>query len=159
MRHRITWASVLALGCVLMNGAAGASSPPVSVLKIEIENYVPYHYEVFEPSKFATTPDLTAAQPAIPFGQLIILGDIVAVNGRPVKGVWVLRATDLFLTNTVGVQPPNQPHKAGRPSPTCSEDTFKIWYGTFWTWTAIPSAQLRRVDSAGVRARRELLPM
>jgi len=109
MRHRITWASVLALGCVLMNGAAGASARPVSVLKIEIENYVPYHYEVFDPSKFATTPDLTAAQPAIPFGQLIILGDIVAVNGRPVKGVWVLRATDLFLTNTVGVQPPNQP--------------------------------------------------
>jgi uncharacterized protein (TIGR03437 family) len=78
-------------------------------LTIEIENYVPYHYEMFDPSKFATSPDLTAAQPAIPFGQLIILGDIVAVNGRSVKGVWALRATDLFLTPTVGMQPPNQP--------------------------------------------------
>jgi uncharacterized protein (TIGR03437 family) len=94
---------------MLTDGAAGASAPPVSVLKIEIENYVPYHYEVFDPSKFATSPDLTAAQPAIPFGHLIILGDIVAVNGRPVRGVWALRATDLFLTPTVGVQPPNQP--------------------------------------------------
>jgi uncharacterized protein (TIGR03437 family) len=109
MRHRTTWASVLAFGCMLTNVAAGASAPPVSVLTIEIENYVPYHYEVFDPSKFATGTDLTAAQPAIPFGQLVILGDIVAVNGRPVKGVWALRATDLFLTPTVGVQPPNQP--------------------------------------------------
>jgi uncharacterized protein (TIGR03437 family) len=79
------------------------------VLTIEIENYVPYHYELFDPSKFATSPDVISAQPAIPFGQLIILGDIVAVNGRAVKGVWALRATDLFLTPTVGVQPPNQP--------------------------------------------------
>lgn len=108
MRIR-SWASVLAFGWLLTNTAVTASAPPVSVLKIEIENYVPYHYEVFDPSKFATSPDLTAAQPAIPFGQLIILGDIVAVNGRPVKGVWALRATDLFLTPTVGVQPPNQP--------------------------------------------------
>src|SRR6516225_7737781 len=109
MQTRTVCATLLAFGCMLTNSAVGASAPPVSVLKIEIENYVPYHYEVFDPSKFATTPDLTAAQPAIPFGQLIILGDIVAVNGRPVKGVWVLRATDLFLTNMVGVQPPNQP--------------------------------------------------
>jgi uncharacterized protein (TIGR03437 family) len=94
---------------MLTNSAAAASAPPVSVLTIEIENYVPYHYEVFDPSRFATSTDLTAAQPAIPFGLLIVLGDIVAVNGRPVKGVWAARATDLFLTPTVGVQPPNQP--------------------------------------------------
>jgi uncharacterized protein (TIGR03437 family) len=106
---RTVYASVLAFGCMLTNSAVGASAPPVSVLKIEIENYVPYHYEVFDPSKFATSTDLTVAQPAIPFGLLIVLGDIVAVNGRPVKGVWAVRATDLFLTPTVGVQPPNQP--------------------------------------------------
>jgi uncharacterized protein (TIGR03437 family) len=109
MQLGTAWASVLAVGCMLTNSAAGASAQTVSVLKIEIENYVPYHYEVFDPSKFATSTDLTAAQPAIPFGLLIVLGDIVAVNGRPVKGVWAARATDLFLTPTVGVQPPNQP--------------------------------------------------
>jgi uncharacterized protein (TIGR03437 family) len=109
MRLRTIWASVLAFGCILTNSAAGASAPPVSVLTIEIENYVPYHYEMFDPAKFATSTDLTTAQPAIPFGLLIVLGDIVAVNGRPVKGVWAARATDLFLTPTVGVQPPNQP--------------------------------------------------
>ena len=109
MQLRTAWAGVLAFGCMLTNSAAGASAPPVSVLTIEIENYVPYHYEVFDPSKFATSTDLTAAQPAIPFGLLIVLGDIVAVNGRPVKGVWAARATDLFLTPTVSVQPPNQP--------------------------------------------------
>ena len=108
-KPRTVYASVLAFGCMLTNSAVGASAPPVSVLKIEIENYVPYHYEVFDPSKFATSTDLTVAQPAIPFGLLIVLGDIVAVNGRPVKGVWAARATDLFLTPTVGVQPPNQP--------------------------------------------------
>ena len=62
MRLRIAWASVLAFGCLLTNVAGGASAPPVSVLTIEIENYVPYHYEVFDPSKFATSPDLTVAQ-------------------------------------------------------------------------------------------------
>jgi hypothetical protein len=40
---------------------------------------------------------------------LLVLGDIVAVNGKPMKGVWAARGTDLFLTPTVGVQPPNQP--------------------------------------------------
>jgi uncharacterized protein (TIGR03437 family) len=109
MRLRTSLASVLAFGCMLTNSASGASAPAVSVLTIEIENYVPYHYEVFDASRFATSTDLTAAQPAIPFGLLIVLGDIVAVNGRPVKGVWAARATDLFLTPTVGVQPPNQP--------------------------------------------------
>jgi hypothetical protein len=109
MRLGTTWASLLAFGCMLTNVAVGAPGPPVSVLTIEIENYVPYHYEVFDPSKFATSPNLMAAQPAIPFGQLIILGDIVAVNGRAVKGVWALRATDLFLTPALGIQPLNQP--------------------------------------------------
>jgi len=109
MRLLTGWAGVLAFGCMLTNSAASASAQAPSVLKIEIENYVPYHYEVFDPSKFATSTDLTAAQPAVPFGLLIVLGDIVAVNGRPVKGVWAARATDLFLTPTVGVQPPNQP--------------------------------------------------
>src|SRR5258708_38022061 len=100
---RTAWAGMLAFGCILTNSAVGASASTVSVLTIEIENYVPYHYEVFDSTKFATSTDLTVAPPAIPFGLLIVLGDIVAVNGRPVKGVWASRATDLFLTPTVGV--------------------------------------------------------
>ncbi|MBI3679064.1 MAG: hypothetical protein HY235_01445 [Acidobacteria bacterium] len=99
----------LALGGVLAGMAAGTSAPPVSVLRIEIENYVPYHYEVFDPTKFASGTDLTTAPPAVPFGEFVMIGDIVAVNGKPVKGAFALRATNLNLTPTVGVQPPNQP--------------------------------------------------
>lgn len=80
-----------------------------TTLRIDIENYVPYNYDVFDPTKFATVADRTAVPPGVPFGQIILIGDIVAVNGTPVKGVWVLRGTNLFMTPDIGVQAPGQP--------------------------------------------------
>ena len=102
----------LAFGTILASIAAAAAAPPVSVLRIDIDNYVPYHYEVFDPSTFGTVADLTAAQPAETFGLFLMIGDIVAVNGKSVKGAFALRSTNLFLTPTIGVQPPNQPPMA-----------------------------------------------
>ena len=91
---------------------AALAAPPIAALRIDIENYVSYHYEAFDPPNFASVTDLTVAPPAVPFGQFVMIGDIVAVNGTPVKGGFVLKATNVFLTPTVGVQPPNQPPQA-----------------------------------------------
>jgi len=100
----------LAVGGFLASMAAAA--PAVSVLRIDVENYVPYHYEVYDPSTYSTDANLTVAPPAEPFGEFVMIGDIVAVNGNTVKGNFSMRATNLFLTPTIGVQPPNQPPMA-----------------------------------------------
>jgi len=78
-------------------------------LRIDIENYVPYNYDFLDPARFATLAHRTPAPPGVPFGQILIIGDIVAVNGEPAKGVWVLRATNLFLTTGINVTPPGYP--------------------------------------------------
>jgi hypothetical protein len=106
------YSKALAFGSILASLAAAAAAPPVSVLRIDIENYVSYHYEVFDPSTFGTVADLTSAQPAETFGLFVMIGDIVAVNGKSVKGAFALRSTNLFLTPTLGVQPTNQPPMA-----------------------------------------------
>lgn len=85
----------------------------VSELRIDIGNYVPYNYDFFDPARFASLDVRTSAPPAVPFGQILIIGDIVALNGAPAKGVWVLRATNLFLTTDINVTPPGYP-PAGR---------------------------------------------
>jgi hypothetical protein len=103
---------VLAVTSAVASMAAAASMPPVSVLRIDVENYVPYHYDVWDHSKFATSIEINTAEPVVPFGQFLMMGDIVAVNGKAVKGGFSLRATNLFLTPTIGVQPSNQPPQA-----------------------------------------------
>ena len=71
---------------------------PTTLLRIDIADYVPYHYDVFDHQKFATAPTLT---PMIPgpgaFDFFVQIGDIVAVNGKPVKGLWTARVTNFFF--------------------------------------------------------------
>jgi len=94
-------------------GAQPAGSASITELRIDIDNYVPYNYDVVDPAKFASLTDRTVAPPGVPFGQILIIGDIVAINGTPAKGVWVLRGTNLFLTTDLGITPPGYP-PAGR---------------------------------------------
>jgi uncharacterized protein (TIGR03437 family) len=101
MNNLLEWAAV----CLTTAGLNG-QTPAATVLRIDIDNYVPYHYDVFDESKFAAVPDMTTVNFGRPFGQVVLIGDIVAVNGKPAKGVWILRGTNLYLTPSVGVQPP-----------------------------------------------------
>jgi uncharacterized protein (TIGR03437 family) len=60
------------------------------LLVIQFENHTLYHRDVSDPARLATDPGRTTtytvgAQPPT-FGQLILLGDIVSVNGKRVKG-------------------------------------------------------------------------
>lgn len=81
-----------------------AQTPPPPILEIDIANYVPYTYDVFDIQKFATGPVLTPLAPlgGRAFQFFVFIGDIVAVNGKPVKGLWTARGTTFsFEPNAV----------------------------------------------------------
>lgn len=114
--HRNWVISAMALITWMMPaGAQSISGRPgrITELRIDIDDYVPYNYDFFDPARFATLTDRTPAPPGVPFGQILIIGDIVAVDGNPAKGVFVLRGTNLFLTTDINVTPPGYP-PAGR---------------------------------------------
>src|SRR5713226_1014046 len=80
-----------------------AQTPSATILRIDIANYVPYNYDAFDIQKFATAPVATPS-PMLgrAFGFFVFIGDIVAVNGKPVKGLWTARATGFsFEPNAV----------------------------------------------------------
>jgi uncharacterized protein (TIGR03437 family) len=83
---------------------AQTAQEPV-VLTIDVENYVQYRGDIADPTKFATAPNPTTA-PAITFMQNVQMGDIVAVNGKPAKGLWQNRFVIMpFRANPAPGQP------------------------------------------------------
>src|SRR5205807_9723620 len=63
------------------------------VLKIDLKDFVVYQIDVNDYAKLATDPGIVrTAIPPRAFGSFASVADIVAVNGRPVKGTWVDRA-------------------------------------------------------------------
>src|SRR5215471_1197964 len=91
---------VMALICTaLASSTCFAQSAPPVVLQIDLENMVQYMGDVFDPSKLASVPTSTAPT-AANFETLLLIADLVAVNGAPVKGTWVARAQRLTLRPT-----------------------------------------------------------
>ncbi|MBI4875433.1 MAG: hypothetical protein HY822_12440 [Acidobacteria bacterium] len=72
--------------------ALAAQAPPTAILEIDTENLVAYYGNVFDMSKFGTDPNMTSV-PGGPrtFTMMIAIGDIVAVNGRPARGIGMFR--------------------------------------------------------------------
>jgi uncharacterized protein (TIGR03437 family) len=81
-----------------------AAAQLATVIEIETENDLFYNYDTPELSKFATSPAIAVAFGATPggaprnFWQGVYIADIVAVNGRPARGVMARRGTRLSLT-------------------------------------------------------------
>ena len=73
---------------------------PPTVLTIDLQNVVEYQADISDPSKFATSPGITPAVTFKNFGAVTILGDIIAVNGQPVKGLYVGRSRGLVASPT-----------------------------------------------------------
>ena len=86
-KRKILGTAVLLIG--VGPGLSPAQTLPPTVLEIDVENIVQYHEDTSEFSKFATIPTITTATIAKDFGYFLIIGDIVAVNGRPAKGTFV----------------------------------------------------------------------
>ncbi len=78
----------------------GAQPIPPTVLEVDVEKIVIYVGDSpFE--KLTTNPAPTTVQPKA-FAHSTGIGDIIAVNGKPAKGLWMLRATVVLATPTPG---------------------------------------------------------
>jgi uncharacterized protein (TIGR03437 family) len=92
-----------ALALVFLAGAqvcppAFGQAPP-TILVVDLENQTRYVYDVADPLKFATDPGVTTPITPTNFYSQMLISDIVAVNGQPVKGTQILRETILRLNS------------------------------------------------------------
>lgn len=77
--------------CVLFLGAVAFAQTVPVVLDIEVENAVRYVADVTDVSKIAQNTAATPASTTRAFTDTILIGDIVAINGSPAKGLWTSR--------------------------------------------------------------------
>lgn len=106
MSHQILF-RLLAAALVPLSGnlvelakaqVTGVGRPaPTTLLTIDIADYVPYHYDVFDHAKFGTASVPTQAAGGRPFDFFVFVGDIIAVNGKPAKGLWTARVTGFIF--------------------------------------------------------------
>ena len=99
IRKAAAAAITILLGAVHGSLALGQQPPP-SILTVDVENAVEYQGDISDPSKFGTNPNVTPSAGARVFSVEVAFGDIVAVNGRPAKGVYVGRPVGIILTTT-----------------------------------------------------------
>lgn len=73
--------------------ASAAFAQPASpvVLVVDLDNAVQYRSDISDPAKRGTDANSTTAAPARAFTDVLFIGDIVAVNGKPAKGLWTSR--------------------------------------------------------------------
>src|SRR5438094_189215 len=75
------------------------------VITIDVENYVAYRGDVLDPAKVAKDPNPVTGTVAA-FLESIQVGDIVAVNGQPAKGLYQTVGTIMpFRANPTAGQP------------------------------------------------------
>jgi hypothetical protein len=92
-------AVLLAAGnCYLALGQA-----PPTILTIDVANLVEYQADIYEPSKWGSNPNVTPWAGAREFDVVTILADIVAVNGKPAKGLYAGQ------TRVIGTTPDSVP--------------------------------------------------
>jgi hypothetical protein len=75
---------------------AAAQQPPTVTLTVDLGDTIEYQEDIYDPVKFARSPNVT---PSLGFGAGIanfgvatLLGDIVAVNGQPARGLYAGRS-------------------------------------------------------------------
>jgi len=77
--------------------ASLAQVGPATILEIELENRVQYLGDISDVSKLATDPNVTTPVPLRNFVPVLIIADIVAVNGQPAKGTTVFHIRQINL--------------------------------------------------------------
>src|SRR5690242_11029893 len=86
---------------------ATAQQPSATTLTIDISNQLQYQDDIYDPVKFArnanVTPSLGIGTGILNFGVATVLGDIVAVNGQPAKGLFAAR--DRFILANIAPVP------------------------------------------------------
>lgn len=94
MSKTLRWGTVCFFGTL----AFGQTVPVV--LDMDVENAVRYINDVADPSKLAINIAPTAAASTRAFTDTIYIGDIVAVNGKPAKGLWTSRQFTMGFSPT-----------------------------------------------------------
>ena len=86
-----TWKTfVIAVLCAAWCEAAMGQVAPATIIQIETDNQVRYVWDTPDLSTYARTPD--PSNLALPtFATYMTQGDIVAVNGKPAKGMYLTR--------------------------------------------------------------------
>jgi hypothetical protein len=78
-----------------------AQTPPVTILNLDTADVVFYTIDTFDPSKYGTVPGRVTrpADAHSRFQWLVGIGDIVAVNDKPAKGMWKVLSLASGYTN------------------------------------------------------------
>ena len=121
IRKAASFAVTVLLVMAYSTQGQGQTAPP-TILEIDLENSVVYRDDNSDVSKFATDPNVTTAVPPKNFGPILVLADIVAVNGQPAKGTFVFHGRVIGLTTA-----PNPGDAiADVVRPNVNEQTFEI---------------------------------
>src|SRR5215813_1986159 len=73
------------------NGYLALGQAPPTILTIDVANLVEYQADIYDPSKWGSNPNITPSAGAGEFGAVTLLADIVAVNGKPARGLYAGR--------------------------------------------------------------------
>jgi hypothetical protein len=91
---------------------AQAPLDPV-VLTVDVENYVAYRGDVLDPAKVSKDPNPTTGT-VLAFLETVQVGDIVAVNGKPAKGLYQTVGVIMpFRANPTAGQPISDLNSSG----------------------------------------------
>src|ERR1051325_8168998 len=90
LRNAATFALTI-LSVVSFARTTCAQTPPPTVLRVDVENFVRYVEDSSDPSRYATNAGVTPASVPRNFGEFLAVADIVAVNDQPAKGTYSSR--------------------------------------------------------------------
>ncbi len=95
---RATWktSAVAALWAASWNVSLAQVSP-ATILEIDLDNRVQYLGDISDVTKLASDPNVTTPLPSRNFVPVLIMADIVAVNGQPAKGTSVFHIRQINL--------------------------------------------------------------
>lgn len=91
-----TLRATLGLGMILAAAACLAQVKPATV-QVNVNNFVLYNYDTFDPSQFGTNPAATNVMMKT-YNYHISIGDIVTINGEPAKGTLLCTHTMFVLS-------------------------------------------------------------
>ena len=98
-RTRKAIAAAVVLSALFGKSGSGQAPPPATLI-VSLENVVEYQVDIDDISNYATNPNVTPSTGAGNFGVVTLLGDIVAVNGQPAKGLYAGRTRVISTTPT-----------------------------------------------------------
>src|SRR6266516_2814603 len=102
--HRMTARGILAAAALSVSALSVTGfgqTVPATILTVDIENVVIYQQDTGDATLFATNANIVTPPTLRNFTSTIWIADVFAVNGKPAKGTWTSRGTQLFRATTV----------------------------------------------------------